>query len=216
MPPIIFHNRADAGRHLARRLKTYAHHPGTLILGLPRGGVAVAAEIAKILKAPLDVFTVRKIGVPGNAELAIGAVASGGVRVINQSVVEEAGMPKEELDAAVEQKIGELADRDKTYRGDAPPLDATGRTVILVDDGMATGATMLAAVRALRQQNPARLVVAVPLAPLTVCHRLRPEADEIICLYTAENFVSVSSYYKDFSQTTDEDVQELLKKSSRD
>ena len=206
----LFRDRRDAGRLLAAKLGTYANRPDVLVLALPRGGVPVAYEVARALGAPLDVFLVRKLGIPGHEELAMGAIASGGGRVLNDEVVRALNIPDRVIDAVAAREAQELARRERLYRGGRPPLDVRGRTVILVDDGLATGATMQAAVKAVRQQRPARLVVAVPIAPPETCEELRTEADEVICAVTPEPFHAVGLWYQDFSQTTDEEVRDLL------
>ena len=205
-----FRDRHDAGRLLAAKLGTYANRPDVIVLALPRGGVPVAAEVARALGAPFDVFLVRKLGIPGHEELAMGAIATGGARVVNDDVVRALHIPDRVIDAVAEQEARELARRERLYRGGRPPLDVRGRTVILVDDGLATGATMLAAVQALRQQRPARMVVAVPIAPPETCEELRAEVDDVICAVTPEPFHAVGLWYEDFSQTTDEEVRDLL------
>jgi predicted phosphoribosyltransferase len=209
-----FRDRTEAGRLLAEKLAVYANHPNVIVLALPRGGVPVAYEVARALGAPLDVFLVRKLGIPGYEELAMGAIASGGVRVLNDQVVGGLRIPDYIVDevAASEQK--ELIRRERLYRGDRPPPDVRGRTVILVDDGLATGATMLAAIKALRQQQPARIVVAVPTAAPETCEQLKKEADDVICAITPEPFHAVGLWYDDFSQTTDEEVRDLLARSA--
>ena len=209
----LFHDRADAGRLLAGELKRYANRPDVLVLALPRGGVPVAHEVAHALNAPLDVFIVRKLGVPGQEELAMGAVATGGVRVLNERVVQMLRIPETVIDVIAERETDEIARREREYREGRPPPDVRGKTVILVDDGLATGATMLAAVRALRQLGPARLVVAVPTAAPETCEALREEVDEMICAATPEPFHSVGLWYEDFSQTSDEEVRDLLARS---
>ena len=198
---------------LGARLRSYAGRDGAIVLGLPRGGVPVAFEIAEALGAPLDVFVVRKLGVPGHEELALGAIASGGVRVVNRRVVEQLAIPPHQVEAIAAAEGRELARREQDYRGERPPRDLAGRTVILVDDGLATGATMLAAIRAVRQQRPARVVVAVPVAPHEVCEALRREAHEVVCLLTPAAFRSVGTWYDDFSQTSDDEVRALLRAS---
>jgi predicted phosphoribosyltransferase len=210
-PP--FRNRSDAGRLLATKLTAYANRPDVLVLALPRGGVPVAYEVARALGAPLDVFIVRKIGVPGYEELAMGAVASGGVRVLNDHIVSGLRIPEYVIEAVTAWEQQELARRERLYRDDRPPPDVRGRTVILVDDGLATGATMQAAIKALRQQQPARIVVAVPTASPGTCDELRAAADEVICAITPEPFYAVGLWYEDFSQTTDEEVRDLLARS---
>jgi erythromycin esterase-like protein/adenine/guanine phosphoribosyltransferase-like PRPP-binding protein len=213
-PPIakpgLFRDRREAGRLLAEKLAAYANRPDVLVLGLPRGGVPVAYEVARALGAPLDVFVVRKLGVPGYEELAMGAVATGGVLVLNEQLVERLGIPKQMIDAVAARERQELVRRERLYRGGRPPPDVRGRTVILVDDGLATGATMHAAIRALRQQNPARIVVAVPTASPDTCKDMKKEADDVICGITPEPFHAVGRWYRDFSQTTDEEVRALL------
>jgi predicted phosphoribosyltransferase len=210
MTPPFFRDRSEAGRLLAAKLARYAERPDVLVLALPRGGVPVAYEVARALGAPLDVFIVRKLGVPGQEELAMGAVASGGVRVLNQEVVHALRVPDYVVDAVAEWELLELARRERVYRGERPFPDLRGRTVILVDDGLATGATMHAAVQALRQKQPARLVVAVPTAAPETCEELSAEVDEVVCAITPEPFYAVGIWYEDFSQTTDEEVRELL------
>ena len=210
MKPERFRNRTDAGRQLAEKLAAYANRPDILVLALPRGGVPVAFEVARALGVPLDVFLVRKLGVPGYEELAMGAVATGGVRVLNNEIVRGLGISEHEIDAVVAREMQELAPRDRLYRGDRQPPDVGGRTVILVDDGLATGATMRAAVQALRQQQAARIVAAVPTASPDTCQVLKAEADDVICAMTPEPFFAVGHWYEDFTQTTDDEVRELL------
>jgi predicted phosphoribosyltransferase len=210
MTPRVYRDRTEAGRVLAERLGTYADRPELIVLALPRGGVPVGYEVARALHAPLDVFIVRKLGVPGHEELAMGAVATGGVRVLNDQVVRGLGIPDSVIDAVASWELEELRRRERLYRGDRPPPDVRGKTVILVDDGLATGSTMLAAVRALRQQQPARIVVAVPIAAPDTCELLRAEVDDVVCAVTPEPFYAVGLWYRDFSQTTDEEVRELL------
>ena len=210
MTPQRFRDRADAGRRLAEKLTAYANRPDVLVLALPRGGVPVGGEVAQALGAPLDVFLVRKLGVPGCEELAMGAVATGGVRVLNDEIVRGLGISEREIDAAAARELQELARRDRLYRGDRPPPDVAGRTVILVDDGLATGATMRAAVQALRQQHPVRIVVAVPTASPDTSEALKVEADDVICAMTPEPFFAVGHWYEDFRQTTDDEVRDLL------
>jgi predicted phosphoribosyltransferase len=210
MQPQRFRNRTDAGRQLAEKLAAYANRPDGLVLALPRGGVPVGCEVARALGAPLDVFLVRKLGVPGYEELAIGAVATGGVRVLNDEIVRGLGISDHEIDAAAARELQELARRERLYRGDRAPPDVAGRTVILVDDGLATGATMRAAIRASRQQQPARIVVAVPTASTDTSETLKTEADDVVCAMTPEPFFAVGHWYEDFTQTTDDEVRELL------
>jgi len=208
-----FRDRREAGRVLAAGLSAYANRPDVRVLALPRGGVPVGAEVASALGAPLDVFVVRKLGVPGHEEYALGAIATGGVRVLNEDVVRALRIPDRVIDALAAREQEELARRERVYRGHRPPLDVRGRTVILVDDGLATGATMHAAIRALRQQQPARIVVAVPTASPETCAELKTEVDDIICATTPDPFYAVGLWYEDFSQTTDEEVRELLARS---
>lgn len=208
--PGLFRDRREAGRLLAEKLAAYANRPDVLVLALPRGGVPVGYEVARALSAPLDVFVVRKLGVPGYEELAMGAVATGGVRVLNDQLVERLGIPESLIDAVAARERQELARRERLYRGNRPPPDVRGRTVILVDDGLATGATMYAAIEALRQQIPARIVVAVPTASPENCEEMKTKADEVICAITPEPFHAVGRWYRDFSQTTDEEVGVLL------
>src|SRR5215211_2648350 len=213
---MIYRDRTEAGKRLAERLTDYADRPDVLVLALPRGGVPVGYEVARELGAPLDVFLVRKLGVPGHEELAMGAVATGGVRVLNEQVVRALGIPDYVIDAVAAWEEQELARRERLYRGDRPPPDVHGRTVILVDDGLATGATMHAAIQALRQQQPAHIVVAVPTASPEACDELREEVDDVVCALTPEPFYSVGLWYEDFSQTTDEEVRDLLARSAKE
>jgi predicted phosphoribosyltransferase len=206
----LFRDRRDAGRLLASKLAAYANRPDVLVLALPRGGVPVAYEVARALKAPLDVFIVRKLGVPGYEELAMGAVATGGVQVLNDQIVDELRIPDYVIDEVAAREQQELARRERLYRGDRPAPDVRGKTVILVDDGLATGATMHAAIKALQQQQPTRVVVAVPTAAPETCEALRAEVDEVICAVTPEPFRAVGLWYQDFSQTSDEEVHDLL------
>jgi putative phosphoribosyl transferase len=211
-----FHDRRAAGRLLAAKLTAYANRSDVVVLALPRGGVPVAYEVAGALRAPLDVFLVRKLGAPGHEELAMGAVATGGVRVINDEVVEALHVRQDAIDAVAAQQIEEMRRRERLYRGDRPPPDVQGRTVILVDDGLATGATMRAAILALRQRHPARIVVAVPTASPDICEALTSEAAEVVCAMTPEPFVAVGYWYDDFSQTTDDEVCRLLRSRSEE
>jgi predicted phosphoribosyltransferase len=212
---MLFVDRAEAGRKLAGLLQKYADRSDVLVLALPRGGVPVAYEVAQRLRAPLDVFVVRKLGVPWHEELAMGAIATGGVLVVNDSVVGALGIDPDVITsvAATEQK--ELERRERAYRGDRVPPEVRGRTVILIDDGLATGSTMRAAVAALRKQAPARIVVAVPVAAREACEEFKDEVDETLCLATPRMFDGVGRWYDDFSQTTDEEVRELLAEASR-
>ncbi len=210
---MMFHDRTDAGRQLADKLRKYAHRPDVLVLALPRGGVPVAFEVARALEAPLDVFLVRKLGLPGQEELAIGAIATGGVRVLNQGLVRALEMSDEEIDAIAAQEQEELDRREHLYRDDRPAPDVRSRTVILVDDGLATGSTMRAAVAALRLQQPARIVVAVPVGAADTCAELNAEADEAVCARMPQPFRAVGLWYEDFSQTTDAEVHDLLEQA---
>jgi predicted phosphoribosyltransferase len=214
MKPPYFRDRNEAGRLLAEKLRMYASYPNVIVLALPRGGVPVGYEVAHALGAPLDIFLVRKLGVPGYEELAMGAVASGGVRVLNDDLVRSLRIPEYVIDAVTAWEQQELARRERVYRGDRPEPDIRGRSVILVDDGLATGSTMLAAIQALRQQQPARIVMAVPTAPPDTCQEMRAQADDVVCAITPEPFYSVGLWYEDFSQTTDEEVRELLARST--
>jgi predicted phosphoribosyltransferase len=211
----VFLDRADAGRRLATRLSDYANDPDVIVLALPRGGVPVAAEVAEALHAPLDVFLVRKLGVPGHAELAMGAIASGGVRVLNEDVIETVRIPEEVIDQVAEGEAQELERRERLYRGNRPPLDARGKTVILIDDGLATGASMRAAVAGIRRHAPKKVIVAVPVAAPSTCEEIGRQADEIVCALTPEPFLAVGLWYEHFDQTTDEEVREWLERSSR-
>jgi putative phosphoribosyl transferase len=214
MEDLPFRNRTEAGQLLARKLRRYADRPNIIVLALPRGGVPVANEVAKSLHAPLDVFLVRKLGVPGQEELAMGAIASGDVQVLNEDVVRALKIPQHVIDSVAAQEARELERRERLYRGDRPSRDVNSRTVILVDDGLATGSSMRAAVAALRQKNPRRIVVAVPVAAAATCREFEAEVDEIVCYQTPEPFYSVGLWYDDFSQTTDEEIRQLLERSS--
>jgi putative phosphoribosyl transferase len=211
---VRFRDRRDAGRRLAARLPSYAGRPDAIVLALPRGGVPVAYEVAQALGAALDVFLVRKLGMPGHEEFAIGAIASRGVTVLNEDTLRDYGVSREQVEAIVEAEQRELERRERRYRGNRPFPDLTGRTVILIDDGLATGSTMRAAVAALRQEQPARVIVAVPTAPPETCDELRAIVDEMLCLITPDPFYAVGLWYEDFSQTTDEEVRELLERAA--
>ena len=208
--PNLFRNRREAGRQLAAKLSKYAHQPNVSVLALPRGGVPVAYEVARALDAPMDVFLVRKLCVPQQPELAMGAIASGGARVMNDDILQMLHIPNYVIEEIAARELQELERRERTYRQGRPSLDVRGRTVILVDDGLATGASMRAAVKALRQLKPARIVVAVPTASAETCDTFRDEVDEIVCAQTPEPFIAVGAWYDDFSQTTDDEVRELL------
>ena len=213
--PVPFRDRAEAGRALALQLEAYAGRSDLIVLALPRGGVPVAFEVARALGAPLDVFTVRKLGVPGYQELAFGAIATGGVRVIDADVVRSLQIPGGVIDAIATRELRELNRREHAYRGNKPALDVRGRTVILVDDGMATGSSMRAALVAVRRLRPARVIVAVPVAAPSTCRQFENEADECVCVLKPEPFHAVGILYEDFSQTTDDEVRDLLEKSAR-
>jgi putative phosphoribosyl transferase len=216
MAAVVFRDRRHAGRALAQVLTAYANRPDVIVLALPRGGVPVAFEVAEALHSPLDVFIVRKLGVPGHEEYAMGALASGGVRVLNKNVMRILDIPDTAVETVTRSEQRELERRERLYRGDRPAPDVHGRTVILVDDGLATGSTMLAAVKALHTQHPGRIVVAVPTASAETCEDLRSEADEVICATTPEPFRAVGLWYEDFSQTSDEEVRELLARARHD
>jgi putative phosphoribosyl transferase len=209
-----FRDRTEAGRRLAEKLARYAGLPDSIVLALPRGGVPVAYQVAMALNAPLDAYLVRKLGVPGHEELAMGAIATGGVRVLVPEVIREAGVPEQVVERVTQQELRELERRERAFRGDRPPPEVQGRTVILVDDGLATGATMRAAVTALKQQRPGRIVVAVPTAAPQTCESLRHEVDEVVCAIMPEPFYAVGLWYDDFAQTTDDEVRALLERAS--
>ena len=210
----MFRDRTDAGRRLAVGLRRYADRPDVIVLALPRGGVPVGYEVARALGAPLDVFVVRKLGVPGREELAMGAIASGGVQVLNEEIVGELGIPAAAVRRVAEAEGRELARRERLYRDDRPPPDLREKTVILVDDGLATGSTMRAAVAAVRRLGPARVVVGVPVGSPETCEVLAEEADEVVCPEQPDPFFAVGNWYRDFSQTTDEEVADLLARSA--
>jgi putative phosphoribosyl transferase len=209
----MFRNREEAGRALAAKLADYRSRDGSIVLGLPRGGVAVAAALADELRLPLDVYVVRKLGVPGHEELAMGAIASGGTRVVNESVIRELGIAESDVAATLAVESRELERREREYRGEAEPLDLAGRTVLLVDDGVATGASMYAALLAVRAQEPARVVVAVPVAARGARETLEQAADEVVALEQLRG--AVGSAYQDFSQTDDAEVRRLLAAAGR-
>jgi predicted phosphoribosyltransferase len=212
---IPFRNREDAGRQLAAHLMKFRDRPNLIVLGLPRGGIPVAAEVAKALGAPLDAFLVRKLGVPGHEELAMGAIASGGLRVLNEETIRELRIPEQVVDAVEANERRELARRERLYRGSRAPVDVSGKTVILVDDGLATGSTMRAAALAIRNGNPAFLVGAVPVASRVVCEAMRDYVDEMVCAETPEPFYAVGLWYDDFGQTSDEEVRRDLALAER-
>ena len=211
-----FEDRFDAGRFLARQLQRHAGNPNVVVLALPRGGVPVAFEIARAIDAPLDVFVVRKLGAPGYEELAMGAIATGGVRVFNEEVIQHLGVSQSWINATIREQEEELQRREQAYRGDRPPVELQNRTVILVDDGLATGASMRAAVRALRLRNPAGVTVAVPIGSRDTCDQFRSEVEETICGRTPEPFHAVGAWYCDFTQTTDDEVRELLDRAAHE
>jgi predicted phosphoribosyltransferase len=206
---MLFVDRRDGGRRLATRLHEFAGRD-VIVLALPRGGIVVGFEVARVLGAPLDVFVVRKLGVPGHEELAMGAIASGGAISVNREVVSALGITEEQLSELAQVEAAELTWREQRYREGRPPLDLRDRTVLVVDDGLATGSTMQAAILALRELGPARVVVAVPVAPASTCRELAVRADQVICLETPEPFYSVGQFYRDFAQVSDEDVRALL------
>jgi predicted phosphoribosyltransferase len=208
-----FRDRAEAGRRLAEKLVNFAGRPDVLVLALPRGGVPVAFEVVQALEAPLDVFVVRKLGLPGHEELAMGAIASGGTWVLNDDVVQALTVPDQVIWPVAARELQELARREQLYRGDRPPLDVRGRTVILVDDGLATGSTMRAAVAALRRLGPDRIVVAVPTAAPSTCGELSLEVDDCVCCIMPDPFYAVGVWYENFAQTTDEEVRDLLERA---
>jgi putative phosphoribosyl transferase len=211
---LMFADRHDAGRVLACKLADYEDREKVVVLGLPRGGVVVAFEVARALRVPLDVFVVRKLGVPGQEELAFGAIAGGGVKVLNRDVLQASKLSEHEMDAIAAKETVELERRERLYRGGRPPLHLGGKTIILVDDGLATGASMRTAIRALRAQNPGWITMAVPTAPARTCKDLEREVDEAVCVMTPDPFLGVGQWYLDFSQTTDEEVITLLKIAS--
>lgn len=209
-----FRDRADAGRALARALSAYANRPNVVVLALPRGGVPVGFEVARELDAPLDVFLVRKLGVPGQEELAMGAIASAHVQVLNDHVVRLLNISRDVIDAVAAREQRELDRREREYRDGRPPIPVAGRTVILIDDGLATGSSMRAAVQALRQQGPKEIVIAVPVAAAETCEAFRHEVDDVFCALTPEPFDAVGMWYDDFSQTTDAEVRDLLERAN--
>jgi putative phosphoribosyl transferase len=212
---MLYRDRFEAGRVLAKLLQQYRGRPDAIVLALPRGGVPVGFEVAKELQLPLDVFIVRKIGMPRQRELAMGAIASGGALVLDPSMVRMAGLNEAELNAIIERERREIERREREYRGDRPPADVHGKTVILVDDGLATGSTMRAAALALRSRSPKKLVVAVPVGARSTCDELQGEADEVVCAARPEDFHAVGLWYEDFTQTTDGEVRELLERARK-
>jgi putative phosphoribosyl transferase len=210
-----FRNRTEAGKLLASQLTQYANHPDVLVLGIPHGGVTVAFEVATALNAPLDICLVRKLGVPGHSELAMGAVAAGGFEVLNEELIDWMRISGHTIAEVADLELQELQHHDRIYRGDRSPLDIRDRIVILVDDGLSTGAMMRAAIGMLKPQQPQRIIIAVPVAPLDTCDRLRTEVDEVVCLITPEQFCGIGLWYEDFTQTTDDRVCELLAVATR-
>lgn len=211
----LFDDRRAAGEALAAELTRYRGRADVVALALPRGGVPVAYEVARALEVPLDVMIVRKLGVPGQEELALGALASGGIRVLNRDIIRALGIDEDDIEAVARRERQEIERRARAYRGDRPPPELAGQVVIVIDDGIATGATMRAAVAALRQRRPARLIVAVPTASTEACEHLRREADEVVCLATPEPYMAVGRWYRHFDQTSDEEVRTLLAKAAR-
>ena len=209
-PGRLFANRRAAGAELAAHLQRFRGRTDVVVLALPRGGVPVAYEIAEALDAPLDIFVVRKIGMPGQAEYAIGAIASGGVRVLSEDVIRESGLSSAVVDRIASLELAEIERREREYRRGRPLVDLAGRVVILVDDGLATGSTMRAAARAVRAYQPARIVIAVPVGPREACDAFADAADDVVCAHRPEPFTAVGLWYRDFSQTTDDEVRELL------
>lgn len=210
---MIFENREAAGRQLVRLLEHLANRADLLVLGIPRGGISVAFQVASALHAPLDVFLSRKLGVPGHEELAFGAISAGGGCYIDEQMVRTAGISPQQIERVITEVRQELGRRASLYRGDRPPLQVTGKTVLLVDDGIATGASVYAAIQALRQIKPSRLILAVPVAPQSTCEGLRPFVDELICLYTPDPFYAVGGFYQDFAQVEDQEVIDLLQRA---
>lgn len=211
----MFRDRVEAGRQLAKKLTRYANRDDVLVLGIPRGGVPVAFEVAQALHAPLDILLVRKLGTPGQQELAMGAIASGGVRIFNQPVIEELGIPQEQILEAIAAQEAELQRREQLYRGVRPGISVGGKIAILVDDGIATGSSMLAAISALRTLQPKKIVVGVPVASPHANQQLEQAADEFVCVETSEWFTSIGQFYEDFSQTEDADVHALLERAAK-
>lgn len=212
---MYFRDRQDAGRRLAKALRTFHGRGDVLVLGLARGGVPVAFEVAEALEVPLEVFAVRKLGVPGQEELAMGAIASGGLRVLNEDVVGALALEPHEIERASEREAAELERRERTYRGDRPQHSLAGKTILLVDDGLATGSSMRVAVQAVRSHDPAQIIVVVPVGPPGTCERMRSEADAVVCLEEPGGFFAVGQFYDDFRQTTDDEIIALLDRSRR-
>ncbi len=213
---MVFENREDAGRRVAAQLAGYAGRADVLVLGIPRGGVPVAFEVARALDAPLDVFLSRKLGVPGQEELAFGAVAGGNVRVLDEELISELSISGAQIEEITLRVRAELERRERLYRDGRSAPDVDGKTVVLVDDGIATGSSMLAAIKTLRHMRPARLVLAVPVAPASTCRRLREQVDELVCVHMPELFYAIGQFYEDFSQVADEEVVELLRRAAQE
>jgi putative phosphoribosyl transferase len=211
----MFQDRVDAGRQLAKSLASYANQKDVLVLGIPRGGVPVAFEVAQALHAPLDILLVRKLGTPGQTELAMGAIASGGVRILDHQLIDGLGITEQQLADTIATQEAELARRERLYRGVRPDVSAQGKTIILVDDGIATGSSMLAAIAALRTLQPKKIVVAVPVAPPHADQQIQKVADEFVCLDTPRSFFGVGQFYENFSQTEDSDVSALLQRAAK-
>ncbi len=210
-----FKNRQEAGREVAVRLGKYANREDVIVLGVPRGGVSVAFEVASALHVPLDIFVLRKLGVPGHEELAFGAIGSGGVQILNADIVSRLGISELDIATVAKEQTKELQRREQRYRGNRPALQVQGKTVILVDDGIATGASIRAAIHAIRKMKPVALVVATPVAPRATCSLIRREVEELVCVEMLESFYGVGEFYKDFSQVSDEEVIALLDRASR-
>ncbi|MBE7384841.1 MAG: phosphoribosyltransferase [Leptolyngbya sp. SIO1E4] len=210
-----FRDRAEAGRQLATQLKAYRERPDVWVLGLPRGGIPVAYEVARALQAPLDICLVRKLGVPGHKELAMGAIAADGVQVLNYNILNWLNISDHTVEQVAARELRELQRRDRAYRGDRPHPELQDRTLLLIDDGIATGATMRAAIALLKLQQPQQIVVAVPVAPSQTCQTLKAEADRVVCLITPEPFYAIGLWYEHFAQTSDDEVRELLARSRK-
>jgi len=216
MTAFTFRDRNEAGQHLARELEPYASRNDVVVLALPRGGVPIAFEIAHALRAPMDIFLVRKLGVPHYDELAMGAIASGGTRVLNETVIEQLQITREQIDDVTRRERQELARREQAFRDGRAPIPVADRICILVDDGLATGSTMRAAVQALKKQGPKKIVVAVPVASAETCEEFQPTVDDVVCLYTPEPFMAVGRWYDDFTQLTDDDVRDYLERAAHE
>ncbi len=214
MEPMVFRDRKQAGELLARKLTKYANREDVVVLAIPRGGVPVGFEVARALHAPLDVFIVRKLGVPWQEELAFGAVATGGIRVLDEQIVESLHVTPEQIEKVTERENQELQRREQVYRGKRAALAVKGKLVLLVDDGIATGSSMLAGITALRQLEPAQIVVATPVAPPTTCARLRKKADDLVCVSMPESFFAIGQFYENFLPTSDAEVCALVKEAS--